>query len=228
MIEIIGLSKRFGSLVVLDNVSFVVGESKLVVVLGPSGTGKTVFLKSIIGLVPVDSGKILFDGKVVHSAANSEIYQIRKGIGFVFQGATLFDSMNVFENIALPINEHTSLTTDEVRKKVLGILETVGISGRENLYPHSLSGGMKRLIAIGRALALDPKYFFYDEPTTGLDPIMSERVINLMMYLKKERAISGIVVTYDFEVAKAVGDEIYMLRTGKIKKVTSISKELYE
>lgn len=228
MIEVKNLSKRFDSLIVLDNVSFTIPDAHLVVVLGPSGTGKTVLIKSMIGLLPVDSGEVIFDGKSLKSAAPKEIYEIRKQIGFVFQGTALFDSMNVLENIALPIDEHTSASSRECKNRVTEILEIVGMSGKECLYPQALSGGMKRLVAVGRALALDPKYLFYDEPTTGLDPVMRDQVVNLIINLKKSYAKSGIVVTHDLETAEAVGDEIYMLKNGKISKLRKIKKEFYE
>ncbi|MCK4756302.1 ATP-binding cassette domain-containing protein [candidate division WOR-3 bacterium] len=227
MIEVKNVSKKFDSLIVLDNVSFNVGDARLIVILGPSGTGKTVLLKAILGLMSVDSGEVLFDGKSIQAIDESEIYEIRKNIGFVFQGTALFDSMNVLDNIALPIVEHTSASTSEVKDKVTQILEIIGMSGKEKLYPRSLSGGMKRLVAVGRALALDPKYLFYDEPTTGLDPIMRDRVVKLIIDLKKNHAKSGIVVTHDLDTAKAVGDEIYMLKRGKISKLKQIRKEVY-
>jgi phospholipid/cholesterol/gamma-HCH transport system ATP-binding protein len=227
MIEVINVSKRFDELVVLDNVSFNVEEARLVVILGPSGTGKTVLLKSILGLLPVDSGKVIFEGVDVHAAGMKEVYDLRQKVGFVFQAAALFDSMTVRENIALPLLEHTSMPGKEIREKVKDILNIVGLPGKESLYPRSLSGGMKRLVSIGRALSLDPKYLFYDEPTTGLDPIMRDRIVNLIIELKRDYKKSGIVVTHDLETAEAVGDDIFMLKNGKINKLEKIEKRLY-
>lgn len=227
MIEVKDLSKKFDDLVVLDNVSFTVGEARLVVILGPSGTGKTILLKSILGILPVDSGIVLFDGKSIQAAKENEIYDIRKHVGFVFQSTALFDSMNVGENIALPLVEHTRLSSRQVRDKVQEILEIVGMAGKERLYPGSLSGGMKRLVAVGRALALDPKYLFYDEPTTGLDPVMRDRIVQLIIDLKKDYKKSGIVVTHDLDTAEKVGDDIYLLKKGKISKLEQIKKEVY-
>lgn len=227
MIRVRNLSKRFDSLIVLDDVSFDVEEAKLVVILGPSGTGKTVLLKSILGLIPVDSGEIYFDDRVVQSAGKKELYEIRKEIGFVFQGTALFDSMNVMDNIALPLLEHTRMSASEIKKKVMDIMEIIGLPGKEGLFPPSLSGGMKRLVAVGRALALDPKYIFYDEPTTGLDPVMRERVVELIINLKSKYSKSGIVVTHDLDTARAVGDDIYMLKKGKINKLKEIGKDIY-
>lgn len=227
MIEVKDLSKKFDDLIVLDNVNFTVGEARLVVVLGPSGTGKTVLLKSILGILPVDSGVVLFDGKSIQAAKENEIYDIRKHVGFVFQSTALFDSMNVCENIALPLVEHTRLSSRQVRDKVQEILDIVGMAGKERLYPGSLSGGMKRLVAVGRALALDPKYLFYDEPTTGLDPVMRDRIVQLIIDLKKDYKKSGIVVTHDLDTAEKVGDDIYLLKKGKISKLEQIKKEVY-
>jgi phospholipid/cholesterol/gamma-HCH transport system ATP-binding protein len=228
MIEVKKVSKRFESLVVLDNVSFTVREAQLVVILGPSGTGKTVLLKSIIGLQEVDAGDVIFDGISVHNNLdNHSLYDIRRKIGFVFQGTALFDSMNVDDNIALPLHEHTELKKQEVHKRVSEILSIIGLTGKEHLYPMSLSGGMKRLVAVGRALALDPMYLFYDEPTTGLDPIMRDRVVRLIIDLKIKYGKSGIVVTHDLDTAQAVGDDVYMLKQGKISKLQHVGKEEY-
>ncbi|UCD05878.1 MAG: ATP-binding cassette domain-containing protein [candidate division WOR-3 bacterium] len=228
MIRVENLSKSFNSQVVLDDVSFCIDDGSLVVVLGPSGTGKSVLLKSILGLMSVDSGEVIFDGKSIQNATANELYEIRKQVGFVFQGTALFDSMNVAENIALPLREHTNLSSKDIRERVCHLLEVVGMEGKADLYPQSLSGGMKRLIAVARALALGPRYLFYDEPTTGLDPIMTDRVVALIKDLKKRYKNSGIVVTHDLSTAKAVGDQIYMLKKGKITKLTKIEKELYD
>ena len=228
MIEIRDLSKRFNSLVVLDGVTFSISDASLVVVLGPSGTGKTVLLKAMLGLMPVDSGEVFFDEKSIQAASEREVYNIRKQVGFVFQGTALFDSMNVRDNIALPLMEHTNLSSKKIKERVCHLLDVVGMAGKERLYPQSLSGGMKRLVAVARALALRPKYLFYDEPTTGLDPIMTDRVVALIKDLKQSHTSSGIVVTHDLDTARAVGDEIYMLKKGRITKLTKIEKELYD
>ncbi|MGQ9665074.1 MAG: ABC transporter ATP-binding protein [bacterium] len=227
MIEIKGLTKQFDGHFVLDAVSFEVKDAELVVVLGPSGTGKTILLKSLLRLIPVDQGAVYFDGKNILTSNNDEVYQIRKNVGFIFQSSALFDSLNVYENIALPIIEHTTIHGREIRDKVKNLLQLVGLPGKEKLYPRALSGGMKRLVSIARALALGPRYLFYDEPTTGLDPVMRERIVNLIISLKKEHQKSGIVVTHDLETAKAVGNEIFMLKDGKIKKLERIEKGIY-
>lgn len=227
MIVVKGVSKSFESQVILENVNFSVEDAQLVVVLGPSGTGKTVLLKSIIGLLPVDDGSVLIDGVDMHKSSDDKLFAARKTIGFVFQGAALFDSMNVRENIALPMLEHGYDPARLLQKKASEILRIVGLPGKEQLYPRSLSGGMKRLVAIGRALALDPKYLFYDEPTTALDPVMKDRIVRLIVELKRNYRKSGIVVTHDLETAQAIGDSIYMLKQGKISKLEKIGKEFY-
>jgi phospholipid/cholesterol/gamma-HCH transport system ATP-binding protein len=227
MIQVMEASKQFDDLVVLHKVSFEVGDGRLVVILGPSGTGKTVLLKSVIGLSPLDSGDVFIDGQSVRKASQPQLYEIRRKIGYVFQGAALFDSLNVRENIALPLDEHSQLGSREIRKKVTEILAIVGLPGKERLYPRSLSGGMKRLVSVGRALSLDPKYIFYDEPTTGLDPIMRDRIVKLITNLKRDYKKSGIVVTHDLDTAQAIGDDVFMLKNGEITKLEKIGKEYY-
>ncbi|MEO0123258.1 MAG: ATP-binding cassette domain-containing protein [candidate division WOR-3 bacterium] len=227
MIEIKNLTKQFDGHYVLKDVSFTVEDANLVVVLGPSGTGKTVLLKSILRLLPVDSGAVYFDGRNILTADIKEVYEIRRTVGFIFQSSALFDSMNVYENVALPLFEHTRISDREVKEKVKTLLEIVGLPGREKLYPNALSGGMKRLVSIARALALEPRYLFYDEPTTGLDPIMRDRIVSLIANLKKEFKKSGIVVTHDLETARTVGDVIYMLKDGQIKRLERIEKGIY-
>ncbi len=228
MIKVNNLSKRFDHLIVLDRVSFCIDDGSLVVVLGPSGTGKSVLLKVMLGLLPVDNGEVLFDGKSIQTATDEDVYEIRKRVGFVFQGTALFDSMNVCDNIALPLIEHTAMSSQQIRERVGYLLDIVGMTGKAELYPQSLSGGMKRLVAVARALALEPRYLFYDEPTTALDPIMTDKVVGVIKNLKKSHTSSGIVVTHDLETARAVGDVIYMLKKGRINKLAKIKKELYD
>ncbi len=227
MIKIKNLTKQFDGHYVLDKVCFEVKDAELVVVLGPSGTGKTILLKSMLCLIPADGGEVYFDGKDILTADIDDLYQIRKNVGFIFQSSALFDSMTVYENIALPLIENTTKSGREIKEQIKNLLEIVGLPGREKLYPRALSGGMKRLVSIARALTLEPKYLFYDEPTTGLDPVMRDRIVNLIINLKKDFQNSGIVVTHDLETARAVGDEIYMLKDGRIKKLEKIEKGMY-
>ncbi len=227
MIAVRGLTKKFDSHYVLDVVDFDVADATHVVVLGPSGTGKTILLKSMLRLIPVDRGMVQYDGADILAVDMDEVYRIRKNVGFIFQSSALFDSMTVYENIALPLIEHTRMSNREIKAKIKNLLEIVGLPGKENLFPRALSGGMKRLVSIARALTLEPKYLFYDEPTTGLDPVMRDRIVNLIISLKKDFQKSGIVVTHDLETARMVGDVIYMLKDGKIKRLERIEKGMY-
>lgn len=215
MIRVKEVSKRMGGTKVLDRVSFVVPDRKVVAVLGPSGTGKTVLLRVLAGLVGPDSGEVVFDGG-------------RERLGFVFQTGALFDSLSVEENVALPIEEQSGLRPDEVRRKTAALLERVGMADARALYPRQLSGGMTRLVAIARALALDPAYVLYDEPTTGLDPLMRDRVCDLITTLREREGKTQVVVTHDLDTVEAVADDILMLRDGQLTALTKAHKEDYE
>lgn len=228
MIRVSNIHKRFGDQVVLDGVSFEVTDEEVVVILGPSGTGKTVLLKIIAGLIKPDAGDVFFDGKSLHPMKPNELYQLRQQIGFVFQNSALFDSLNVYKNIGIAIEEHTGWCREKRCNRIHQILEIIGLTGKEKFMPKDLSGGMMKLVAIGRALALDPPYLFYDEPTVGLDPIMKTRIIELIASLRDHFHKSGIVVTHDLETAQAIGSKILMLKYGKIEKITKIEKERYE
>ncbi|MEO0225351.1 MAG: ATP-binding cassette domain-containing protein [candidate division WOR-3 bacterium] len=227
MIRVVKVSKRFGDKIVLDNVSFEVTKNENLVILGPTGTGKTVLLKIMIGLLKPDQGEVYFDSKCVQSLSDPELFELRKNIGFIFQSTALFDSMTVFENIALGLEEHTKLRAAEIKEKVDQILKIIDMSGTEDLYPHSLSGGMKRLVSIGRSLALDPEYFLYDEPTSGLDPNSAQNVCNLIIKLRDEHKKCAIIVTHDLDSARQISDNILMLRKGKIYKTEKDIRRLY-
>ena len=228
MIRIHEVHKNFGNHIVLNGISFEVTDNEIVVILGPSGTGKTVLLKIIAGLIKPDSGSIFFDGKALDQMVPDEIYELRKQIGFVFQGSALFDSFTVFENIGIAIEEHTDWKQDRKQERINHILKIIGMQGKERLRPKDLSGGMTKLVGIGRALALDPPYLFYDEPTVGLDPIMKSRITELIITFRDQYQKSGIVVTHDLDTAQLIGSEIYMLKFGKIEKISTIAKEKYE
>ncbi|MEO0093387.1 MAG: ATP-binding cassette domain-containing protein [candidate division WOR-3 bacterium] len=228
MIQVSNIHKRFGDQVVLDGVSFEVADKEIVVILGPSGTGKTVLLKIIAGLIKPDAGDVFFDGKSLQKMGPKEISELRRQIGFVFQNSALFDSLNVYKNIGIAIEEHTGWRREKRYDRVHQILEIIGLTGKEKLLPKDLSGGMMKLVAIGRALALDPTYLFYDEPTAGLDPIMKARIIELIVSFRDYFHKSGIVVTHDLETAQGIGSRLLMLKYGKIEKITTIEKERYE
>ncbi len=228
MIKVAEIHKKFGDQVVLAGVSFEVAEKEIVVILGPSGTGKTVLLKIIAGLISPDAGEIFFNGKSLYQMASDEIYELRKKIGFVFQNSALFDSLRVDENIGIAIEEHTDWKREKKRERINQILKIIGMSGKERLYPRDLSGGMMKLVGIGRALALDPAYLFYDEPTVGLDPIMKSRIAELIVSFRDHYQKSGIVVTHDLETARLIGSKLYMLKSGKIEEISTIEREKYE
>ncbi len=217
MIRAEQVSKSFGAKRVLDGVSFEVPDGKVVAVLGPSGTGKTVLLRVLAGLARPDAGRVCFDDRGG-----------RPAIGFVFQSGALFDSLTVAENIGLPLVELTDLRAAAVRRRVDELLELVGLKDARDLYPKQISGGMTRLAAIGRALALDPAYIFYDEPTTGLDPVMRDRICALVAGLRERAGKTQVVVTHDLEAVRAVADEILMLREGRLVALTEACKEDYE
>jgi len=216
MIEIRGLKKKLGVKQVLDGVDLTVQSGENLVVAGPSGTGKSVLLKHIIGLIQADAGSIEVDGEEVVGKKDHELAQIRKQFGMVFQGAALFDSMTVGDNVALPLREHTNLTEEEIRDRVRERLEWVGLSEVSEAKPASLSGGMRKRAGLARAISMDPKFILYDEPTTGLDPIMSDVINRLIRDLQKRMGVTSIIVTHDMRSAFHVGDCIALLLAGRI------------
>ena len=216
MIRIRGLKKRLGSKQVLDGVDLDIEKGETIVVMGRSGTGKSVLLKHVIGLMEPDAGDIEVDGERIIGMPERELNEVRKRFGLLFQGAALFDSMTVGENVGLPLREHLRLGEDEVRRRVSERLEWVGLSGVENMKPASLSGGMKKRVGLARAIAMDPAFVLYDEPTTGLDPIMADVIDQLIRSLQKRLGVTSIVVTHDMTSAYKVGDRLAMLNEGKI------------
>jgi phospholipid/cholesterol/gamma-HCH transport system ATP-binding protein len=227
MIEIRGLKKRLGTKQVLDGVDLDVRNGETVVVLGPSGTGKSVLLKHIIGLMEPDEGSITIDGEEIVGKRESELNKVRQRFGMLFQGAALFDSMTVGENVALALREHTEMTDDEIEARVRERLEWVGLQDVEGMKPASLSGGMKKRVGLARAIAMDPAFILYDEPTTGLDPIMSNVIDRLIRSVQKRMTVTSIVVTHDLASATFVGDRVAMLLEGKIR-YTGTPQEMME
>jgi phospholipid/cholesterol/gamma-HCH transport system ATP-binding protein len=216
VIEIVELRKSFGDHEVLRGVSLSVDDGQTLVVLGPSGCGKSVLLKHIIGLMKPDGGRILFEGREVTTMSERELAEIRIGFGMVFQGAALFDSMTVGENVGLPLREHRGMRGQELRRVVEEKLGLVGLEDISGLYPSEISGGMKKRVALARAVALDPDVILYDEPTTGLDPVMAEQINELIRSIQKKVNATSIVVTHDLHSACFTGDRVALMTEGKI------------
>jgi phospholipid/cholesterol/gamma-HCH transport system ATP-binding protein len=216
MIQIRGLTKQLGSKRVLDGLDLDIPKGETLVVLGPSGTGKSVLLKHIIGLMGPDRGSIEIDGENIVGMKEPEMNNVRKRFGMLFQGAALFDSMTVGENVGLALREHTRMKDREIRARVEERLEWVGLKGVEAMKPASLSGGMRKRAGLARAIAMDPQFILYDEPTTGLDPIMADVIDRLIRDLQKRMGVTSIVVTHDLTSATKVADRMAMLYGGKV------------
>lgn len=217
MIEINSLHKSFGSNNVLKGVNLNIENGETLVIIGRSGCGKSVLIKHIVGLLRPDSGYVKVEGKIVDDLPTSELYQLRRKFGFLFQGAALFDSMTVEENVALPLTESFNKHLREDIKKVVDEkLGLVGLSDAGNLKPAELSGGMKKRVGLARALVTNPDYILYDEPTTGLDPIMSDSIDELIKELSEKIKVTSIVVTHDMYSVKNVADKVAMMHEGKI------------
>lgn len=215
MIEAKKISKRFGDNLVLDNVSVSFEQGMTNLVIGQSGSGKTVLLKSIVGLIEVDEGEIWFDGRLYNSLNFIEKKEIRKEIGMLFQGAALFDSSTVEENVMFPLNMFTDLSYKDKLDRVNFCLERVNINDSNHLYPSELSGGMKKRVAIARAIALNPKYLFCDEPNSGLDPQTGIVIDALIKKITLEFNITTIVNTHDMNSVLEIGDKVVFIHDGK-------------
>ena len=211
------ITKRFGRKVVLDNVSLAVEKGKTTVVIGPSGCGKTVLVKHLIVLLRPNTGEVYFKNQRIDNLSENALNKIRTHYGFLFQGGALFDSLSVTENIIFPIRQHHKITdwkaTEELVKSKLAM---VGLDGYQNHYPSNLSGGQRKRVALARAIALNPEVVLYDEPTTGLDPIRSNVINELVLKLQRELGVTSVVVTHDMTSAYKVADRIIMLHNGKI------------
>lgn len=216
MIEIKNLRKSFGEKQVLRGVNLDIDKGKTTVIIGASGCGKSVLLKHIIGLMRPDEGQILIDGADITKMNEKEIYTVRKKFGFLFQSAALFDSMTVGENIAIGLSENTELPKSKINEIVNEKLKLVNLPGTENLMPSELSGGMRKRVGLARALATNPEYILYDEPTTGLDPITSETIDELMdtVARNKDLSVTSIIVTHDIFTVYEIGDYVAMMHNG--------------
>lgn len=216
LIELKHVSKAFGWHVVLNDVSLTIEVGESLVVIGASGTGKSVLLKHIVGLLKPDSGEVWFDEHRIDELGERQLMQVRQRIGFLFQMGALFDSLNVGDNVAFPLREHTTKTEAEVRQIVADKLRMVGLPGVEKKMPMELSGGQRKRVALARAIALEPEVILYDEPTTGLDPIRSDVINQLIIKLGRELKVTSITVTHDMQSAFKIGTRIVMLHEGKI------------
>ncbi|CAN5697971.1 ATP-binding cassette domain-containing protein [soil metagenome] len=210
------VTKSFGERKVLDDVSFDVPEGRAFIILGRSGTGKSVTLRHIIGLVQPDSGKVFVRGHEISGLRGAQLASARKQIGFLFQNAALFDSISVGENVAFPMRRHTKLPDGEIRAQAQEKLRAVGLEREYNKMPADLSGGMKKRAGLARALALDPKVLLVDEPSAGLDPITSAEIDDLLSGLKGQGGTTLIVVTHNIPSARHIGDELLMLHEGRV------------
>jgi phospholipid/cholesterol/gamma-HCH transport system ATP-binding protein len=216
MIEIRGLYKSFGALKVLQGVDLQIPKGKTTVILGRSGVGKSVLLKHIIGLIKPDRGKIWIDGVDITLLRDTELNELRKKFGMLFQDAALFDSMNVGANVAFPLREHTKLREKDIGEIVSQRLEQVGLPDLEAKMPAQLSGGMKRRVGLARALALDPEIVLFDEPTSGLDPPMAEAIEDLILDTQQRSGETFVVITHDINVAFHIAHKVAMLHDGRI------------
>ncbi len=211
------LTKKFGDNVVIDNLSLTIEKGKTTVIIGSSGCGKTVLVKHLIVLLRQSSGEVYFKNKRIDDMSENELNKVRTHYGFLFQGGALFDSLSVTENILFPIRQHYKIRDwGQIEELVKAKLAMVGLDGFQRFYPANLSGGQRKRVALARAIALNPEVILYDEPTTGLDPIRSDVINELILKLERELGVTSVVVTHDMRSAYKIGDRIIMLHNGKI------------
>lgn len=220
VIEVIDYEISFGTKQVHAGVSFEVFEGECLGLIGGSGTGKSVLLRSLIGLLKPDRGRIVIEGQDITNLRERDLIPIRKKVAYAFQGGALFDSMTVHENLAYPLREHTRFSESEINFKITELLAAFGLTGNEKVYPAKLSGGMQKRLGLARAIILNPDVILYDEPTAGLDPYNTKRISEMILKLKGMKK-TGILVTHDMPVAFAVCDRIAMLTKGKLVAINS-------
>lgn len=219
MIEIIDLHKSFNGQKVLNGVNLKIAEKEIVTIMGISGCGKSVLIKHIIGLLMPDKGSISIEGVDITRLDTKELDKIRERLGVLFQGGALFDSLTVYGNIAFPLREKTKLSKGEIRDRVLNALEDVGLKGMGKKYPGELSGGMKKRVAVARALITEPTIVLFDEPTTGLDPIIASSIHVLIKYTHKKYGYTGVVISHEVPKIFEITDKVAMLHNGIIIEV---------
>jgi phospholipid/cholesterol/gamma-HCH transport system ATP-binding protein len=224
MIRLTDVHKAFGAKRVLAGFSLEVKEGETMVIIGFSGTGKSVAIKHIVGLLKPDRGSVVVDGLEVPSLSRAELTALRAKIGYVFQFAALFDSLTIGENVAMGLRKQGTLSETQIRERVAEALDLVDLPGTEDRLPAELSGGMRKRVGIARAIALRPKYLLYDEPTTGLDPVTSAVIDELMIRMRDRLGVTGIVITHDMRSAYRVGTRIAMLYDGKVRAVGTVDE----
>ena len=224
MIKLIDVHKSFGSRKVLEGFSLEVNEAETMILIGYSGTGKSVAIKHIVGLLEPYSGTVIVDGEEVPKLPRGELYALRSHIGYVFQFAALFDSLTIGDNVAMGLRKEGRLSEPDILKRVAEALDLVDLPGVESKYPAELSGGMRKRVGIARAIARQPKYILYDEPTTGLDPVTSAIIDQLMIRMREKLGVTSIVVTRDMRSAYTVGSRIAMLFEGKVRQVGTVDE----
>jgi phospholipid/cholesterol/gamma-HCH transport system ATP-binding protein len=215
VVRLVELHKRFGALVVLDGLSVTLHRGETTVIIGESGSGKSVILKHIVRLLKPDRGEVYFHDLRIDNLAERRLTEVRPKFGFLFQMGALFDSMTVADNVGFPVREHTRRNRGEIREIVRQKLAMVGLDGIQGQWPADLSGGQRKRVALARAIALDPEVILYDEPTTGLDPPRADEINELIIKLKRELKVTSVVVTHDMASARKVADRILMLYEGK-------------
>jgi phospholipid/cholesterol/gamma-HCH transport system ATP-binding protein len=222
-LELRNIEKAFDEKVVHQGLNLTLQEGELMGLLGGSGSGKSVVLRSIIGLEKPDAGEILFDGRDITQLNELELIEVRKRIAYVFQNGALFDSLTVEENLAYPLQEHTNLSETEIRRRVDAMLELIDMPGSNGLLPAELSGGMQKRAGLARAIILEPKVILFDEPTAGLDPVNTKRLISNIQRLK-ERGMTGIFVSHDIPTVKEIADRVAILHKGRIPIVGTVAE----
>ena len=217
MIEVKNLYKSYGEKGVLSDISLSVSHGQSLAVVGKSGAGKSVLLRCLIGLVKPDKGTIYVDNKLINTMNFSQLQKIRSSIGMVFQFGALFDSMTVGENISLALQKLTKLNENEIQQRVCNSLDEVDMAGTENLMPAELSGGMKKRVGIARAIAIKPAYLFYDERTTGLDPVMTDSINRLIRKFQDTGEVTSVIITHEMRTVYDVADRVLLLHEGRIQ-----------
>lgn len=216
IIEFKDIHTSFDGHFIHRGINLCVKEGEILSLIGSSGVGKSLLLKELIGILKPDSGEIIVMGRDIVPLREEELIEIRRNVGILFQGAALFDSLSVYENVAYPLREHTNLREREIKEKIQEKLGLVGLEGTEDKMPDELSGGMKKRVGLARAIAIEPKIILYDEPTTGIDPITAEKINDLILSLQDKLGITTIVVTHDLHCVKKIANKLAMISDGKI------------